>query len=235
MGAITGQRIEINSNMTNASGSPIHGIDLVMNTGGALLPMTSYGVKVNLGNGLSNLPSTGITYGVHVTTPSTDPILNPNQRAYGLYIDADHNYIKGGTQIVNDVFESPDSFAIAPGTSSGTVVKTIASVNYDRVLYFTTDPTTAGQRLTGGNLQITILIDSTQVYYGLAQGSSDVDASIAGAGTITQNYSTLIPAGEEVTIGFIRSGAPTTFNLVGTSNITYRWHLRKLGRDSSPV
>jgi hypothetical protein len=232
MGDIFGQNIDIRSNMLVANSSEIYGMNIQINTGGLTLPNNSYGVKVNLGNGLSNLPSTGITYGVHVTTPSTDPSLNPNQRAYGLYIDADHNYIKGGTQIVNDATESPDSFAIAPGASSGTVVETIASVNYDRVLYFTTDPFFNGQRLTAGFLTVTIEIDTTQIYYGLAQGSSDLEPSITGAANCIQNYSTLIPAGESVTIEFIRGGG---FTLAGTGNITYRWHLRKLGRDSSPV
>jgi hypothetical protein len=207
-------------------------VNININTGGLSLPLTSYGVKINVGNNYSNLPSTGITYGLHVTTPSTDPILAPNQRAYGLYIDADHNYIKGGTQIVNDVTESPDSFAIAPGASSGTVIETITAVNYDRVLYFTTDPFFNGQRLTAGFLTVTIEIDTTQIYYGLAQGSSDLEPSITGAANCIQNYSTLIPAGESVSIEFIRGGG---FTLAGTGNITYRWHLRKLGRDSSPV
>jgi hypothetical protein len=209
MGDIYGQNININSNMLVANSSELYGVNIQINSGGLNLPNISYGVKVNIG---STLPSGG--------------------RAYGLYIDAPNNYIKGGTQIVNDVTESPDSFAIAPGASSGTITETITAVEYDRVLYFTTDPFFGGQRLTAGFLTVTIEINSTQIYYGLAQGSADLEPSITGAANLIQNYSTLIPAGESVSIEFIRDGG---FTLAGSGNITYRWHLRKLGRDSSPV
>jgi len=190
MGAITGQRIEINSDMTNSPLSLIHGIDLVLNAFQNTLPTTSYGVRVQMG---ATVQSGG--------------------KAYGIHIDAPDNYIKGTTELVGEVqmvgplqYSSANDILISDGDSIGQNQYPISAVNYDRIFYLSTALNDLTYNLFNGGFRITIQIEGSNIYNQAVNNplntsdwtsGGDLKGRTAISSTFAQliNYSFILPAG----------------------------------------
>jgi hypothetical protein len=116
MGDIFGQNININSNMLVANSSEIYGVNININTGGLSLPLTSYGIKVAIGD---SVLVGGTRYGIYVSGMSNDTQLE-NYLQGKLTIDGADNHDSNFTP----GYATPDENMFASG------VVTIASWCY---------------------------------------------------------------------------------------------------------
>ena len=202
-----------------------------------------FGIR-NYHNG--DISATGILYAINARYEGT---VDPSGRAYGIYLSGHtHNYIDGAS-LFNGSIEVPsgifvngsnvhiksDAQIIEPSTAdsgsqeyaftnaNNTINYTYTPVDYDRVLYFNTQPFYAAQKPVAGYLSIRIEIGGNDVYFGLSTGS---DPSEHG---LIHNYSGIIPAGLGASIEFVTG---SSFSIVGggTNSVVWRWYTRKFGR-----
>lgn len=124
-----------------------------------------------------------------------------------------------GISQVNTSFISHGSFAIGTGTEAETTKITITSQTYDRIIYMYGSNNSNNYYLTGGWLQLVILVGAQQVYSCFFGSDNDFRPSFG--------YSYILPAGLASTIRLQKSGL--TYN-TGTTGTTIFANSLKFGR-----